>query len=230
MNITEAMIAGIRRKVGVVDSHPIVRLGLTTLLEQEDDYEVSFVAETGREALGQLEIRQPDLIIAEATFTHDSCVIEMIREIQRRFGEVPVLVLSMHDEHFFADRVLRAGGRGYLMKNASLSQLRDAIRRVLAGETYLSPAMAELNRQRLGRSPEKNRLAGLTEREFEIFELIGEGRKSREIAELLHISPKTVETHRGHIREKIGLAKGGGLVQFASQWFAVESGLSVTTA
>ena len=111
---------------------------------------------------------------------------------------------------------------------AASPQLLGAIRKVLAGETYLSPAMAELRRERIGKDSGKSNLAGLTEREFEIFELIGEGRKSREIAELLRISPKTVETHRGHIREKLGLAKGGGLVQFASQWFAVETGLTAT--
>ncbi|NNC88682.1 MAG: response regulator transcription factor [Akkermansiaceae bacterium] len=213
-------------KIGVVDSHPIVRYGLAALLNREDDLEVCFVADDGKDALAILEIERPDLIIAEATFCHDSCVIELIREVTRRFGKIPILVLSMHDEHFFAERVLRAGGRGYLMKNAKLPQLVGAIRKVLAGETYLSPAMAELKQRNNGGG--KNRLGGLTDREFEIFELIGEGRKSREIAELLHISPKTVETHRGHIREKLGLTKGGGLVQFASQWFAVESGLTAT--
>jgi DNA-binding NarL/FixJ family response regulator len=218
-----------RAQIGVIDSHPIVRLGLRGLIEQERDLEVCFVADDGTEALAIMEIRRPDLIVTEASFHPGHGVIEFLRDLQLRFGDIPVLVLSVHDEKFFAERVLSAGARGYAMKSVDLQLLLGAMRRVLSGEIHLSPAMMRIHRDRrhnAAPSNSANRLAGLTDREFEIFELVGEGRRSREIAEILEISPKTVETHRGHIREKLGLSKGGGLVQFASQWFAVESALA----
>jgi DNA-binding NarL/FixJ family response regulator len=208
-----------RRRVLIVDDHPIMRQGLVALINNEPDLTVCCEAETTREALQLLEQRRPEIVVTDLSLP-DRSGLELIKDIAARFPEVPVLVLSMHDEAIYAERVLRAGGRGYVMKQEGGRKLLDAIRAVLAGRTHVSERMsARIVELFAGRRPaHESPVSTLSDREFEVFQLIGRGRATREIAAQMGLSIKTVEAHRLHIKEKLGLESAAALTRHAVRW------------
>ena len=213
-----------RKQILVVDDHPMMRTGLAQIVNAQPGLEVFGEAGSPAEALEQLAPKLPDLIMADLTMKGGSG-FEFIREVQARHPELPVLVVSMHDENVYAERALRAGARGYIMKEESPDQLITAILRVLDGGIYLSENMSTLllrsftnAKSRSAKSP----LQCLTDREFEIYQIIGRGKTTEEIAALLRISPQTVDVHRAQIKDKLNLKSGTALVHHAVQWVETE--------
>jgi DNA-binding NarL/FixJ family response regulator len=209
-----------RRTVYVIDDHPIVREGLTRLINGEPDLFVCGAAEDTYTALRSMEILKPDIAIADISLKGPDG-IELIKNLKNRMPGLPVLVLSIHDESIYAPRALRAGARGYIMKQEATENVLVALRRVLGGEVYLSDRMANKVLQQFvgagGTSP-KFPVDRLSDRELEVFRLIGQGHGTRRIAEALHLSVKTVESYREHIKEKMTLSDASELVQHAIQW------------
>ena len=209
-----------RRKVLIVDDQPIVRVGLTQLIESESDLAVCGEAGTGAQALNSAAARRPDLVITEIILP-DRGGLDLIKDLLVFQPGLPILVFSMHDEAVYVDRVLRGGGRGYLMKREPAKQVIQAIRHILDGNVYVSDRMSDRILQIFsGRPPApSSAVETLSPREFEIFEQIGGGRGTRDIAERLHISVKTVEVHRANIKRKLGLKGTAELVRAAVRWF-----------
>jgi DNA-binding NarL/FixJ family response regulator len=212
------------KRILVVDDHPVVREGMARLLESQLEIEICGSAGTARDALIMVAKEKPDLVLADMTLP-DRSGLELIKDIKTAHPEIPVLVISMHDENLYAERVLRAGGRGYVMKETASEHLLEAVQRVLGGEIYLSEQASQRlaeayagNRRNRSESP----IQRLTDREFEVFQLIGNGKSTRAVGEQLHISPRTVDAHRAHIKKKLGLENGNALVRLAVRW--VESG------
>jgi len=209
-----------KRRVLVVDDHPIVRQGLVQMIGREADLMVCGEAETAADALKAIAATKPDMAVVDLSLNGISG-LELLKDIKIRYPKLPVLVLSMYDESIYAERVLRAGAKGYMMKEEATDKVLTAIRRVLSGQIYLSQAMAERflhlfaeGRPKGGASPAEC----LSDRELEVFQLIGRGLGNTDIARQLHISPKTVETYRAHIKEKMDLASATELLQRAIQW------------
>jgi len=209
-----------RARVFVVDDHPIVREGLTQLVNQEPDLQVCGEAGSARQALKAMAESKPDVAVVDLSLRETSG-IQLIKDIKTRHPDLGVVVLSMYDERFHAERALAAGASGYIMKTEATDKVVVAIRRVFAGGIYLSNQMTTrvvrksvTGRPATGVSP----VARLTNRQFEIFELIGRGKSTREIAESLHRSVKTVETHRAHIMKKLELKNARELQRYATQW------------
>jgi DNA-binding NarL/FixJ family response regulator len=214
-----------RSKILIVDDHPITRHGLAQLLNHEPDLSVCGEAEDAQRALGLIESLEPDLVLSDITMAGKSG-LELIKEMQVMHPQVAVLVLSMHDESIYAERILRAGARGYLMKSAGGAELLVAIRQVLRGEVYLSKKMsAKMINLLSGTRAKKNRSAMemLTDREFEVFQLMGQGLSTREIGQRLHISSKTVDTHRLNIKDKLNLKTLPELMRYAVRWGATQA-------
>lgn len=204
----------------IVDDHPIVRQGLSQLINHEKDLEVCGHAEDSHGALKQLKTLKPDLIIVDISLS-DSSGIELIKDIRVHFPNLPVLTLSMHDESLYAERALRAGAKGYVMKQEATETVIVAIRHVLSGRLYVSENMAtNMVRRFVGGKPETvlSPVDRLSDRELEVFCLIGQGQGTREIAERLHLSTKTIETYRAHIKEKLNFETATELLQYAIQW------------
>ena len=208
------------KKVFIVDDHPIVRQGLAKLLSDEKDLVVCGEAENAQEGLQAIGKLRPDLAIVDISLAGKTG-LELIKDIRAHYPELPVLVMSMYDELIYAERALRAGGRGYIMKQQGGKVLVQAIRQVLSGQVYVSEKISatildrlSAGHARLVRSPVEN----LTEREFEVFQLIGQGLATRQIAQQLHVSVKTVEVHRMHIKEKLHLQEGPALMRYAISW------------
>jgi len=209
-----------KTKILIVDDHPMMRQGLVQLIDNEADLAVGGEAETAEQALSVMAQIAPDLVLADISLTGKSG-LELIKDIQALRPRLPVLVISMHDESVYAERVLRAGGRGYIMKQEGGKQIMQAIRHVLGGQIYVSAKMSgkilEIfsgRRSESGGSPVER----LSDREFEVFQLIGQGKGTRQIAEQLHLSVKTVEVHRQHIKEKLKLPDAPSLARYAVQW------------
>lgn len=195
------------------------------VLERRDEFDVCGTAETAAEALEKIPALQPDAVLMDMTLP-DKNGLEVLKDLGALCPDIPVLVLSMHDEVLYAERVLRAGGRGYIMKESAAVQLVDAIRKVLAGGVYLSDAASAHVLSGFAGQTEarpKSRLEQLTDREFEVFEKIGRGKGVHEIAEELHISPRTVDAHRAHIRKKLDIADSAALMRYAVRWIEVGS-------
>jgi DNA-binding NarL/FixJ family response regulator len=210
--------------VFLIDDHSLLREGLAHLLGRQDDFEICGQAGTAREALAQIPELDPDLVLLDMSLP-DKNGLELIKDLQAICPHVRILVLSMHDETLYAERVLRAGARGYIMKEAAGERLVEAMRRVLAGRVALSPEASTHILGALSDNPgdrPRSRMQSLTDREFEVFELIGKGRDAHEISRRLGISPRTVDAHRAHIREKLGLADSSELMRYAVRW--VETG------
>jgi DNA-binding NarL/FixJ family response regulator len=208
-----------RRRLVIVDDHPIVRLGIRQVIEAERDLEVCGEADSAPAALALVKQVQPELAVADLSLAEGNG-LELIRALRESLPGLSILVISVHDEMLYAERVLRAGARGYIMKREAITGLIGAIRTVLAGRVYLSEGMAQAVLERLGQkdtSPE-NPLAGLTDRELEVFELIGRGLSTASIARQLGLSIKTVETYRSNIRTKLNLKDAAELVRFATTW------------
>jgi DNA-binding NarL/FixJ family response regulator len=209
-----------RHKVFLVDDHPIVRQGLTLLINREPDLTVCGEAEDAGAALQQVETHRPQIVVLDISLTGPDG-LELLKSLRSRFPDLPVLILSMHDESQYAERALRAGARGYIMKQEATQKVLVAIRRILGGEVYLSERLAsKILHQFVGGVPNSREspLDVLTDRELEVFRLIGEGRLTRQIAEDLHISVKTVESYQARIKEKLLLKNARELVQRAIQW------------
>ena len=208
-----------KKRIVIVDDHPLFRKGLEQLINSSDDA-FAICGEAGDAAEGMTVIRQlkPDLAIVDLSLPGANG-IELIKNIRAEFQKLPVLILSMHDESLYALRALRAGAQGYVMKQEALENVINAIREVLAGRPYLSHDMsAKLITNFAKGSDQTNVTDKLSDRELEILELIGKGRDVHEIAEALHISAKTVETHRAHIKEKLNLKNARQVTRFAVQW------------
>lgn len=205
-------------KVLIVDDHPLVREGLAMRVAAQPDMEVCGEASGEDEALALLDDIEPDLLIVDLTLRSGSG-LSLIKAVSRRDGRIRTLVVSAHDESLYAERALRAGALGYVSKQEAQDTVIDAIRRVLRGERYLSDEMTQrLIGQATGRGSVRNGVDGLSDRELEVFELIGHGTSTRGIAEQLGLSIHTIETHRENIRAKLGLGCGSELVQHAVQW------------
>jgi len=205
------------RSVLIVDDHPIVRQGLSQLINAEDDLEVCGNAATVEEALQSLGESYPDVVIVDLSLAH-SDGLELIKEIRSETRHLPVLVLSMHDENMYAERLLSAGANGYIMKQAAADQLLIALRRVLAGGVYVSEHLGSSMIERFAGNDRKkasNPIERLSNRELQVLNLIGRGKTTREVAENLTLSVKTVESHRQRIKKKLNLQTSAQLVQFA---------------
>jgi len=209
-----------RRRLLLVDDHPFMRAGLAQLINQQADLEVAGEAADPAAALSELTRCQPHLVLTDLTMPGRSG-LDFIKDLHATRPDLPILVISMHDETIYAERVLRAGGCGYIMKEAGGENLLAAIRQILRGEIYVSPKMSARilaalsgHRPRGSSSP----IQKLSDREFEVFQLIGQGRSTRDIAAQLHLSSKTVDVHRGHIKEKLELKDTTALVRHAVRW------------
>lgn len=209
-----------RHKVFVVDDHPLLRRGYSYIVERESDLTLCGEADSAALAIDMIDATLPDLVITDISLEGMSG-IELIKHLHAQHPQMPILVVSMHDETLFAERALRAGARGYIMKSSMESVIVGAIRQLLKGGFYLSDRMntkVMLQFQNGNFAEASSPLDQLTDRELEVFEHYGRGLTTREISEALHISPKTVETHRGHIKEKLALDTSSELVQRAVQW------------
>lgn len=206
-------------KILIVDDHPIVRHGLGELIARQPDMQVCGQAGDASQALRQVEINRPDLAIVDISLNGDNG-IELIERIKALYPEVKVLVSSMHDETVFAGRALRAGAMGYINKRESIRKIIDAARQVLGGEIYLSAQMANrlLRRVALGEPVDQDPIEALSNRELEVFEMIGQGLNTQQIAGKLRLSPRTIETHRGKIKTKLNLQNSAQLSRQAFQW------------
>lgn len=203
-----------------MDDHPIVRQGLVELLGDNDTVEVTGQAASAHEALDLIRKQRFDLAVVDLSLRGLSG-LELIKLVKVESPELPILVLSMHDELFYAERALRAGAHGYIMKQEALDRINEAIRKVLGGEIYVSQNVSAKMLQRFvgGSSvPAEDDVEALSDRELEVFQLLGQGYGTRQISELLHISPKTVESYRANIKTKLQLKNASELVQTAVQW------------
>lgn len=209
---------GPAHRIVVVDDHSIVRHGLSLLLKREPDLQVCGEAATFDEALAAAAEHQPDVILVDITLK-DRSGLELIRELRQRHPAIRCLVLSMHDEAEYADRALRAGARGYVMKEDADDVIVQAIRHVMKGDVYVSPAMSSrLIRQLSDDQQDTSGVASLTEREKEVFECLGEGLSTRKIAEKYGLSERTVEVHRANIKKKLRCDDAAQVLREAVRW------------
>jgi DNA-binding NarL/FixJ family response regulator len=212
--------AQIREKVRVVlvEDHPMFREQLAHLINKEPDMSVSGEADNIRDAVQLLESNPADIVIVDLSLKGPSG-LELIKDLRARDIDVPVLVLSMHDELLYAERVLRAGARGYITKHETSNEVMAAIRKVLTGEVYLGSRMASRVLENLSLRPKaQNGITQLTDRELEVFELIGRGRTTREISGCLHLGVSTVDTYRARIKTKLNLDNASQLSHEAIRW------------
>jgi DNA-binding NarL/FixJ family response regulator len=209
-----------QKRILIVDDHPMMRQGLAQLIGAEADLAVCGEAENAGSALDAISTLKPDLVLADISLPGKNG-LELIKDFQAMQPGVPVLVISMHDESLFAERVLRVGGRGYVMKQEGGKKLMQAIRQVLEGKIYVSEKISAGILETLsGRSAgtEGSPMGKLTDRELEIFQLIGQGKGTRDIAGKLHLSVKTVDVHRANIKSKLKLSSATEVVRFAVRW------------
>ena len=208
------------KRIVIVDDHPLFRKGLEELIHSDGSFAVCGEAGNASEGIDVIRQLNPDLAIVDLSLPGANG-IELIKNIRAEFPKLPILVLSMHDESLYALRALRAGAEGYVMKHEAMANVIQAIREVFNGRPYLSPAMAAqvitkfAHRNAEGAADPVERLS---DRELEILQLIGKGDDVHQIAKLLHLSPKTVETHRAHIKEKLQLKNAREVARFAVQW------------
>ena len=217
---------GGKARVLIVDDHPVMRAGLSQLIDQQPDFVVCGEADDAHGALKAVETARPDVAIVDISLK-DTSGIELIKDIRIRHPKLAVLVLSMHNEVFYAERVLQAGAKGYVTKADPPAKVIEGLREVLAGRVYVSERIASKMLTRLaagGAGADGPAVNRLSDREFQVFELIGQGLQTRQIAERLHLSAKTVETHREHMKKKLGIASATELLAYAVQWVQFERG------
>jgi DNA-binding NarL/FixJ family response regulator len=214
-----------RKKILLVDDHPMMRAGLAQLINRQTDLEICGEAGDPAAASRELARVRPDLVLTDISMPGRSG-LEFIKDLLAQNPSMLILVVSMHDEVVYAERALRAGARGYVMKEAGGENLLAAIRQVLSGQVYLSPKMSakilddlSARRPRGSASP----IERLSDREFEIFQLVGMGKSTKDIAVQLHLSPKTVDVHRGHIKEKLQMPDSTALVRYAIRWVETQT-------
>src|SRR5258705_7532595 len=216
------------KRIVIVDDHPLFRKGLEQLINSENSFAICGEAGNAAEAMEVIRKLNPDLAIVDLSLPGANG-IELIKNIRAEFSRLPVLVLSMHDESLYALRAIRAGADGYVMKHEAMQNVVQAIHEVCNGRPYLSPAIAAQVITKFARRPAGGEVdAGerLSDRELEILELIGKGNEVRQIAKLLHLSPKTVETHRAHIKDKLDLKNSREVARFALQWLQARGGVT----
>ena len=209
-----------KARVFLVDDHPLVREHLTALIQRETDLEVCGEAADAPTALSLISQRAPDLVILDISLKRSSG-LELIKSLKELWPKLPALVLSMHDEMLYAERSLRAGALGYITKEEATVNVLSAIRKVLGGQVYLSERMAGRMMKRMVGGPRDEAgspLELLTDRELEVFQMLGRGFGTRQIAEELRLGIKTIESYRARIKEKLQLADGNQLLQHAIQW------------
>ncbi len=211
---------GDTKQILVVDDHPIVRDGLKTIINSQQDMNVCGEADSGFDAMKTIAELDPDIIIVDISLKF-SDGIELTKSIKSRYPKLSVIVFSIHDESVYAERALLAGAKGYLMKDAGSDKVINAIRTVISGDIYVSPTiskrfMHQIAGEKVGdyNTPIEN----LSDRELEIFKLIGQGYKSSHIAAQLHLSPKTIETYRSRIKLKLNLTNAAELLQYSIKW------------
>jgi DNA-binding NarL/FixJ family response regulator len=217
---TQMSVQAKKCRVLLVDDHPIVRQGLALLIDREADLSVCGEAEGAHSAFHAIETLRPDIVVLDISLSGPDG-LDVLKEIRMKSGSLPVLILSMHDETIYAERAMRAGANGYIMKQEATEKVLVAIRRILQGEVYLSDRLTSTMLQQFvrGSSPVKSSpLLALTDRELEVFRLIGEGHGTRQIADELHLSVKTIESYQAHIKEKLALRNARELVQHAIEW------------
>lgn len=226
MMVEEEAAAPTRHRVMVVDDHAIVRQGLALLINQEPDLVVCGEAEDAASAFKVLQETRPDILVLDISLKGPDG-IEVLKTLREIDSDLPVLVLSMHEEGIYAERALRAGANGYIMKQEGTEKLLIALRRLLRREVYVSDKVASQMLRQLSHGPTRIRqtpIASLSDRELEVFRLIGEGHGTRQIAEQLHLSVKTVESYQAHIKEKLSLRSARELMQHAIEWVISEKG------
>ncbi len=215
------------KRLLLVDDHPIMRHGLAQLIRAEPGLEVCGEAGSAREGLELAGRLQPDLVVIDLTLP-DKNGLELLKDIQAQHPGTLCLVLSMHDETMYGERALRAGARGYIMKEAAADHLINAARKVLSGGIYVSDSMASRMLEQVTGQRARGATSGvetLSDRELEVLEMIGRGVATKNIAERLCISARTVEAHRAHIKEKLGVGDGAALVRYAVQWVESRAGV-----
>ena len=209
-----------QRRVFIVDDHPIVRQGLALLINREADLTVCGDADEAGSALQRIHALRPDIVLVDISLNGPDG-LDLLKSLRSYDHRLPVLILSMLDETLYAERALRAGASGYIMKQEATERVLVAVRRILGGEIYVSDRVANkmLKHYITGSGTLRNSsIADLSDRELEVFRLIGEGHGTRQIAEELHISIKTVESYQAHIKEKLSLRSARELMQHAIQW------------
>lgn len=208
-----------RRRIFIVDDHPVFREGLLSLVKSEPEWQVCGEADSAGQALTAIERLKPNLVLADIGLQGRSGM-ELLKDLHAVDPALPVLVVSMHDEALYAERVLRAGARGYIMKQEAPEKMIEAIRLVISGQIYLSSRVSSQILDAIAgrRVQDASPMTRLTDRELEILQLIGQGKDGRTIARLLNVSSKTVDAHRGHIKEKLNLKNATELVAYASRW------------
>ena len=218
-------------RILIVDDHPIVRQGLERLIDAEDDLTIGWEASTADEALQVIDKEEVDFVILDVGLKQGSG-LDVIGQIRARREDLPVLMLSMHQERFYAERALRAGAQGYVMKQSDPAQIVPAIRRILSGDLYLSPDLADELVRRAVEGKDEGRPAAeqLSDREAEVVRFIGEGLSTREIAEELNLSVKTIESYRANVKRKLGLKSGSELARFAYDWTSRSMGVSAASS
>jgi DNA-binding NarL/FixJ family response regulator len=207
-----------KRRVLIIDDHAMVREGVAQIIEHAEDLSVCCSASTANEGLEKVRKLKPDLVLVDITLPGKNGV-EFIKDARAFRPDLLILAMSMHDESLYAERVLRAGGRGYIRKQEGGDKLIEAMRRVLRGEIAVSDRVASRVLETFsGRKTMATPLEGLSDRELEVFQLIGQGRTMKEIGATLHLSPKTIEVHRAHIRQKLRIKSAAELVAYAARW------------
>jgi len=213
-----------RKKILLIDDHPMMRAGLAQLINRQPDMCVCAEAGQPSEVFTLFSRVQPDLVLTDLTMPGRGG-LEFIKDLIALRSDLPILVISMHDEAVYAERCLRAGARGYIMKESGSENLLAALRSVIAGQRYVSPGVSESILRNLSAKKPRGSdspIQALSDREFEIFQEVGRGKSTREIAEQLHLSPKTVDVHRAHIKEKLGLKDVTALVRYAVRWLETQ--------
>jgi DNA-binding NarL/FixJ family response regulator len=214
-----------KARIFIVDDHPMTRAGLTHLINHQPETLVCGEAENAAEALDRMAVSRPDLMLIDITLPGKSG-LELIKDVRAIRPDLAILVISMHDESLYADRVLRAGARGYITKHEGGDKLISAIRHVLSGKIYVSESMsAHILEIFSGGQPVTNRssIQNLSDREFEVFQALGEGLSSHEIAKKLHLSAKTVDAHRANIKTKLKINTTAELISFAARWTTAQT-------
>jgi DNA-binding NarL/FixJ family response regulator len=211
----------LKRRIFLVDDHPVTREGLARLINHEPDLEVCGEAGTAAKAVPAIDALKPDLVIVDVSLATGASGLELIKDLAARRARLPMLTLSTHDETLYAERALRAGAKGYVMKQEPTERVMRAIRKILSGEIYLSQAMNDRLLRKMAEprsAPLATEIEQLSDRELEVYRLLGHGHGTRQIAGELHLSISTVETHRTHIKEKLQLATAPELVRHAVEW------------
>ena len=211
-----------KSRILLVDDHAVVRFGIAALINRQADMEVCGEEEDGAHAMGSITTLMPDLVIADISLK-DSSGLELMRNIKAQYPKMPVLVVSVHDEAIYAEVAFRAGALGYLNKEEAIDKILTAIRRVLNGEVYVSDVLGAklLQKQVLGGGGDISNgspVKSLSDRELEVFQLIGQWKGTRQIADELHLSIKTIEYYREQIKKKLNLKNAAELTQYATSW------------